>query len=126
MIKRWWPTILTLAVVLYATLWPDPAGSDVGGLFEGADKLIHAIMMGGLLSAILFDRRRAGRILTRRYVLIAVAAMFVFAVFDEVAQGAMQLGRSFEAFDLLADWGGIVIAALTAPPVIKRIFRKKT
>lgn len=55
--KEWWPTALTLSAVLYATLWPDPVGASEVMLFPGADKLIHAIMMGGLASAVLFDMR---------------------------------------------------------------------
>lgn len=125
MLKRWWPTLLTLTVVLYATLWPDPAGSGVGLLFEGADKLIHAIMMGGLLSAIFFDRRRSDHRLTRVFKLWSVVAMFVFSALDEIAQDVMLLGRSFDILDILADWVGIIIALMSAPPVINRIFRKR-
>lgn len=123
--KTWWPTALTLGVVLYATLWPDPVAADDVMLFPGADKLIHAIMMGGLTSAILFDMRRAGHSLTRRRILAVGAVIVVFSVIDEILQAAMDLGRAFEAVDILADTAGIIIASFTAPPTINRIFRHK-
>lgn len=117
--------MITLAVVLYATLWPDPAGADDVMIFPGADKLIHAIMMGGLLSAILFDKRRSGSLLTNKYITYAAGIIIIFSVFDEVAQSLMGLGRSSDFLDFLADAGGVILASLLAPPVINRIFRHK-
>ena len=124
-LKKWWPTLLTVAVILYATLWPDPVGASEVSLFEHADKLVHAVMMGGLVSAVLFDRRRAGKALTRKAILTAAIGGIIFSAADEVAQKLMALGRSWELADFLADMGGILIACLTAPGVINRIFRKK-
>lgn len=124
-IAQWWPTLLTLSVVLYATLWPDPAGASAVMLFPGADKIIHAVMMGGLSAAVLFDRRRAGQRLTQRYIVAVALCMLIFSLADEWAQTAMGIGRTGDVWDLLADAGGIVIAATTAPPVINRIFRKR-
>ena len=123
--RNWLPTMLTLAVVLYATLWPDPVGAEESMIFPGADKLIHAVMMGGLSSAVLFDRRRAGHKLTCGYIVIVAIVMVVFSALDEVLQSAMGLGRSLDVLDFLADVTGIAIASLTAPPVINRIFRKR-
>lgn len=114
--------MLTLGVVLYATLWPDPVAADDVMLFPGADKLIHAIMMGGLTGAILFDTRRAGRTLTQRRIATAAVIMIVFSCTDEYLQDAMNLGRGFEVTDILADTAGIIIATFTAPPVVNRIF----
>lgn len=125
LLRIWWPSLVTLAVVLYATLWPDPAGADEVMLFPGADKLIHAVMMGGLLSALLFDYRRSGKVFTRRGIVLTAVSVIIFSGVDEVAQQAMQLGRTLDVFDFLADAIGVVIAAFTAPPVINAIFSKK-
>jgi len=54
----WWPTALVVGVILYATLNSDPVGADRFPAIPHLDKLIHAIMFGGLFSAISFDRRR--------------------------------------------------------------------
>lgn len=126
---KWWPTALTLAVVLYATWWPDPMGENTIPLFPGADKLIHAVMMGGLAAAAMFDYKRTvvtrGVRLSIRVIGAIVVATAIFSIIDEIVQGEMDLGRTCDFYDILADWGGIIIAALMAPPVINRIFRIK-
>lgn len=125
-VKKWWPSILTFSVVLYATLWPDPVGAEEVSLFPGADKLIHAIMMGGLASAVLFDWRRSGRSLSRRFIVSVACVAVLFSALDEIAQNAMNLGRALEFLDFLADTGGIIIASFAAPPVINKIFSKRS
>ena len=50
--------MIVIAVILYATLNDNPLGADELPIFPGADKVIHAIMFGGLFSAISFDRFR--------------------------------------------------------------------
>lgn len=126
-LRRWWPTGLTLAAVLYITLWPDPVGSDDLPLIPGLDKIIHAVMMGGLTSAILFDyRRNAGRPrrINRRFIILTALLMTVFSVADEWAQEAMNVGRSGDPLDFMADCAGILLAILAAPPVLHRMFLK--
>lgn len=121
----WWPTGLTLLVVLYATLWPDPVGADEVAFFPGADKLIHAIMMGGLASAVIFDRRRSGRHITNLYCMVVFLSVIVFSYIDECAQQAMGLGRTFDSLDLGADAAGTALGIVLARPVINRIFRHR-
>lgn len=123
-LKRWWPTTLTLLVVLYATLWPDPVGADNVMLFPYADKLIHAIMMGGLSSAILFDYRRSGKKITINTCFIVSLIMIIFSLLDETGQYVMGLGRSFELLDLAADTGGVILGIILSRPVINKIFEK--
>lgn len=123
---NWWPTALTVIIVLYATLWPDPVGDADIMWFPGSDKLVHAIMMGGIASAVLFDHRRAGGVLTRRYIIWVGLIVAVFSVADEYLQGVTNLGRTFDVWDIMANIGGVVIASITAPPVINRIFRSKS
>lgn len=126
-LKKFWPTIIVLLVVLYATEWPDPLPEDAPPLFFGADKLIHAIMMGGIVAAVLFDlsRHKGRAILTSKNIWMTTLAVAVFAAIDEISQSIFGLGRESDILDLLADWGGCIIAALTAPPVLRYIFRKK-
>lgn len=123
-VKKWWPTGLTALVVLYATLWPDPMAADQVMLFPGADKLIHAIMMGGLSSAILFDIRRSGQSLSKKVCKRVGIGMVIFSLADEIGQSAMELGRTFEVLDFLADSGGVILGILLGRPVINCIFRK--
>lgn len=126
-IKTWWPSMLTLGVILWITLAPDPVGDTNLELFPGSDKLIHAIMMGGLASALMFDwRRNSGnrrRALTTKVLVVIFVATVLFSMLDELAQGAMNIGRSADPWDFVADVAGIIIAILTARPVLNRMFR---
>lgn len=125
LLKKYWPTMLTVTVILYATWLPSDDLPDDLPAFPFADKLIHAVMMGGFTGAILFDRYRASARGSRRMPLrtiIAVAAsVAAFSVVDEVVQGLLPIGRPSDPYDLLADWLGCLIAALTAPPAIKKL-----
>lgn len=124
-----WPSLLTLGVVLYATLWPDPAMASDLPAIPHLDKLIHAVMLGGLFGAIVFDimrrQRREGLpagISSRRLVFLALALM-VFGVVDEALQALVTDTRSAEFLDLLADWTGIWVAFFTAPPAVRKVLR---
>lgn len=124
-----WPSLLTLGVVLYATLWPDPAMAHDLPAIPHLDKLIHAVMLGGLFGAIVFDimrrQRREGLpvgISSRRLVFLALALM-VFGVVDEALQALLTDTRSAEFLDLLADWTGIWVAFFTAPPAVRKVLR---
>lgn len=124
-VKKWWPSALTVGVVCYATLFPHPVGADEFALFPGYDKLLHAIMMGGTLSALLFDLRRSGGTITPRIIIIDSLFVCAFAVLDEFLQNIFAPNRTFDVWDILAGIGGVLLAAVLAPPVINKIFRKK-
>ncbi|MGM9854012.1 MAG: VanZ family protein [Muribaculaceae bacterium] len=129
-IRRWWPSTLTLALVLWLTLSPDPA-PDVelpSWLGEYADKIVHAIMFGGLTGAIIFDYKRrlpgAPRPLYTGFTSALTIAMIIFSILDEWLQGAMGLGRAADIYDIAADLAGIAIALLSAPPVCNSLIRQ--
>lgn len=121
-LKQYIPSATVLCAVLYATLAPHPLPDNSLPRFEHIDKLIHAVMMGGLTAAILFDYYRAdpGRHpLTPRTVWTVAVAVMLFGAADEPAQ--LLVGRSCDMLDLAADWVGCIVAALTAPPAIRAV-----
>lgn len=125
-IKSYWPSLLTLAVILYATLWPDPEVPETVFLFPHVDKLIHAIMFGGLFGAIVFDTRRRNRRMGLRPCNVSQSTLLriglillIFSVVDEFLQKALTTTRSADIWDIMADWGGILIAFIIAPPVVR-------
>lgn len=126
-VHKWWPTVVTLAAVLWLTLAPDPMPDTGIPLFPGADKVVHALMMGGLTSVILFDLKRLRRHerLSGRNVVWTAVAMVAFSALDEWAQGAMAMGRSADILDLAADCTGILLASLAVPPLLERVVRPK-
>ena len=127
--KSFWPSLLTLAVILYATLAPDPALAQDMPAIPHIDKLIHAIMLGGLFGAIVFDTRRLrkaeGHIapLSLRFLLWLAVAVMAFSVLDEIMQKELTTNRSAEFLDLFADWVGIWIAFFAAPPAVRAVLR---
>lgn len=123
-----WPSMLVLAVILYATLNSDPVGADEVMLFPHADKLIHAIMMGGLVGAMAFDcqrRDRSRRVLTPRFMWTLFGIVAVFGLCDELLQAAIDNGRGCEAADFVADLVGEVVAVFLAPPAIFTVLKLK-
>lgn len=127
-LKCYWPSMIVLAVIFYATLASDPAGADELPPIPHIDKLIHAIMMGGLVGAVAFDYKRAERqtrMLTSRFMLALTICVMAFGVVDEFLQSAVDNGRSFEGADILADWAGAWIAFFAAPPAIRKVLKVK-
>lgn len=123
---QFWPSLLTLAVVLYATWLPADIEPSNLPPIPHLDKLIHAVLFGGLCGAVIFDCKRRDRRarLGRRTVWRVVMAVAVFAVVDEVVQGLLPIVRPSDYVDLLADWFGIVIAYFAAPPSVEKLLHK--
>jgi hypothetical protein len=120
--KSYWPSVLVFLAVCWLTLSPEPTGKIHVELFAGADKMVHACMMGGLTSVIIYDLWRRERRLPGKWTMLWLAiGMVIFSTLDEWAQGAMGLGRTSDPFDLLADLTGIALAMLVAPPLLRRV-----
>jgi len=117
-----------ISIIIYATWLPHPLPSESIPAIPHIDKLIHAIMMGGLTGALMFDYYRTSPTrhpLTLRVTLAFTAAAMAFSVIDETVQGLLPIGRPSDPIDLLADWAGCLIALLTAPPTIRAVVKKK-
>jgi len=96
-------------------------------LLPGMDKLIHAIMFGGLTGAVAFDYSRSHDLACpprRTMVWIAVCAS-ISGGGIELLQEAMALGRGAEWADFAADSLGALVAYFTAPSAIKRVLSRK-
>ncbi|MDE5826967.1 MAG: VanZ family protein [Duncaniella sp.] len=111
---RWIPpyqlTLVVGIVILYLTLLPKPFGEEDIPLFPGADKLAHCCMFGGLALTYIFERWRDGKTLSIRGALIVSAIVSIFGIVIEFIQEAMDLGRSGDILDGLADITGAFAA----------------
>ena len=122
----YWPTAIVVAVIIYATLFPHPVGADELPVIPGIDKLIHAIMFGGLTGALIFDYARShDRTLPSR----GIAALFALASTlagggIELLQDAMQLGRGADIYDFIADAAGAFAAFFIAPAAVRAVRRR--
>jgi len=122
----WWPSAVVVALILYATLSEHPAGVDELPLIPHIDKLIHAVMMGGLVGALVFDYKRAHRsagMLSTSVMLRIVFAVMFFGIVDELAQEWLTEARGGDVADVAADWLGAWVAFFTAPPAVCRVLR---
>lgn len=122
---KYWPTCLVVTVILYATWLPADIEPDANSFLPDLDKLIHAIMFGGLASAVMFDNERttAGW-LTKKHILYTCLATAIAAAVDETVQGILPIGRPSDWLDFFADSIGIIVAAFAAPPAIRAILHK--
>lgn len=127
-LKHFWPSIITLGVILYATLASHPLPETDIPMFPHMDKLIHAVMMGGLTGAVAFDIQRANRskeMVTFRLMAKIWLGVTIFSLADEIAQGALTPTRTADPLDLVADMAGAGVAVFLAPPAIRRALRMK-
>lgn len=109
-IPNWLPTLLTIFAILWLTLAPHPLSDMTPPMFEGADKIVHALMFGGLTFITLFDYARfMQKHRTKRWVqtLICISCA-MFGISIEYMQQAMQLGRTFDYADIVADLIGVL------------------
>ncbi len=128
LISRYWPTALVVAVIVYATLTPQPVEPDTLPMIPGLDKLIHAVMMGGLVGAVAFDWHRVDprrRPLTSRVMMWICFGATLFSAADETLQGLLPIDRPSDINDFWADLAGVCVAYLTAPAAVTALFRKK-
>lgn len=114
LLPAWMLSIITLVVIFWLTLAPQPLGEDPPSFFPGADKLAHGIMFGGFTAMMLLDwQRKHGwkAVWWNRAIVCAFLASLV-GILIEFAQANMSLGRSFEYEDIIADVCGAFIFAI--------------
>lgn len=113
-LPRWVASGVCLAAILWLTLAPRPAGDIDVPLFPGADKLVHAVMFGGLAVVATFDvwHHSHARPFSRYVPWVMAAAATLVGVAIEYLQRAMDMGRGFDPMDMLADLAGALTAAL--------------
>lgn len=120
-VERWPAWILTIVVslaILYLTLWPDPLPDDTPELFPGVDKVVHALMFGGLTLVVLLDRQRLSARHQKKWSPLRGSFVWATALISslsgtiiEFLQRAMDMGRGFEAGDIAADAAGSFLFA---------------
>lgn len=110
----WLLTAMTTAAILWLTLAPRPLGDMKPELFPGADKVVHAIMFGGLLLMIYVDKARSAgwRPPHAFFIVAAMLVVILFGTAIEFIQGSMNIGRSFDTYDILADAAGSILVAI--------------
>lgn len=101
-------TIAVTAAVLYLTLDPNPLPDNHIHLFPGADKVVHGIMMTGIVWAATIDRarycaRHKKSNPPKAPLTLYLVATILFGGLIELLQLAMDMGRGAEWTDFAAD-----------------------
>ncbi|MCM1005242.1 MAG: VanZ family protein [Prevotella sp.] len=106
-------SLLTMGAIFWLTLAPKPVGDVDVPLFPGADKLIHAVMFGGLAWMFYIDLEKISRRRPCKGGVWGCAAVSIaIGASVEWLQRIMELGRSLEWTDLGADAAGTVLASI--------------
>ncbi|MDE5785047.1 MAG: VanZ family protein [Duncaniella sp.] len=105
-IPAWLPGTLVVAAILYLTLAPRPLGDDTPELFEGADKVVHAIMFGAMSFTLALDRLMGRGAISHMALAVIAAVTVVTGLGIELLQGVMECGRSGDMADGVADIAG--------------------
>lgn len=110
-LPAWIFTLITLLAILWLTLAPKPLGEEPPSFFPGADKVVHAIMFGGLTLVLLLDRqrKRGWKQVNIIYYLICATLSSILGIIIEYLQDNMELGRGFDFLDIVADIAGSYI-----------------
>lgn len=126
-ISRWGFTVIVSAAILYLTLVPKPLPAEHLRLFPHADKVVHALMFGGLMFAVTFDWARKYGLSTWTPAKIAVAfiAVTLSGGLIEVLQAWMDMGRGGDWFDFMADAVGAFLSAMISPYVVARMMKDR-
>ncbi len=124
-VPRWLFTLVTAIAILYLTLVPKPLPDTDIRLWEHTDKVIHAIMFGGMYFAVYLDYvRKYGRNkwkATATWFTIVTVALFGGMI--EIAQDSMGMGRGGDIYDFAADMAGVIVASLVSPGIVSRLLR---
>lgn len=104
-------SLIIAVAIAWLTLAPKPVGDSSIHLFDGADKIVHAVMFGALTATMSIDLTIWRR--SKPSVLILVAIALTASVAGgaiELIQDAMSVGRSAETADFIADIAGAFAA----------------
>lgn len=104
-------SIVLLVVIAYLSLTKNPIDTSVK-LFEGADKVVHALMYFALTMSLLFDyakNRMPHHTRLNLECALAVVSM-LYGLLMEIAQLMMHNGRSYSILDWIADIIGCLAA----------------
>lgn len=115
------PTTIVLALILYATLTPNPVEIDPEFMFPHMDKAIHFIMFFFLVWAMAFDAAKITKSteLPTLQLRLIVAAAFVVGMLTELLQSIMEAGRTGALDDLVADVIGALVAMITSRWIVR-------
>lgn len=123
-------SVVVVCAVIYLTLFPDPLPTTDMPFIEGLDKVVHGVMMMGVVLSLALDyirNKRHPMKMPLGIMLVFLFATIAFGAAIEIAQYAMGLGRGCEMTDFIADCVGAIIGLTIARVwmvgIVKRLLR---
>ena len=126
-LPQWGWSVLTVGVVLWLTLWPDPLPDNDVKWWEGTDKVVHALMFLGVYLSVCFDLSRrgvkngTGAAGSMACLNLAGWVMLMGAVIELLQPLS---GRTCDLSDFLADAVGVLTGLLLSGWLMKRLWER--
>ena len=126
-LPQWGWSVLTVGVVLWLTLWPDPLPDNDVKWWEGTDKVVHGLMFLGVYLSVCFDLSRRGvkngigTADSMARINLAGWVMLMGAVIELLQPLS---GRTCDLSDFLADAAGVLTALLLSGWLMKRLWER--
>ncbi len=118
-IPLYFATAAIVATVLYLTLMP--AGPDMGmDIFPHADKVVHFLMFGAVAVSLWWDISRRGLRIDMRGLCVSVVLSSLLGGAVELLQQIMDIGRSCDVWDWVADTAGALMLPIMMYPLLRR------
>ena len=126
-VPQWGWSAMTVGVVLWLTLWPDPLPDNDVKWWEGTDKVVHGLMFLGVYLSVCFDlcRRevKKGQGIVNRLTRVNLCGwIMLLGAVIELMQPLS--GRTCDLSDFIADAVGVVTGLLLSGWLMKRLWER--
>lgn len=124
-IKRYWKSLIVVAVVFYLSLMRQPSASKLV-VFEGIDKVVHFFMYFVLSSVLWIEHliKHKGSYKVWHILWGAILMPVLLGGMMEIAQGVLTVDRACELMDFIANASGVLSASLCFVVFLKLSGRK--
>jgi len=100
-------------IVIVLSLLPKSAlQEDKVHLFKGADKIVHFLMYFILMNIWYYAAKKISKTKQRRFIIIGVVYGVFLGIILEILQKYLDMGRSFDTFDIVANITGLFFVFL--------------
>lgn len=120
-------SLITFVVIIYVSLDNNPFEINQVQLFEGADKIIHALMYGFLVMVMIYESSKFLYFEEPDFIsyILLIMMSFLFSVSMELLQEIMEIGRHMDIYDIIANLRGIIIGSLVMKFGLLDLINKK-
>ena len=112
--KRYINVIIWTVIIVVLSLLPkDTIDSNHIKLFKGADKIVHFVLYA-ILMILWFRIKRNEKVSNskRRFITFGATYSISLGIILEILQNYLEIGRSFDTFDIVADILGVLIIVI--------------